>query len=297
MCWTRLGWSVFFSRIKEKRVEAPLRFQNSFGLLSFTRGTDSNDSGGGRCRTSTAARSQSCLRDCVLLAWLPEARSSFVHPCPSPTSSCMLAFKGEGEAAGVRVRGHASVNRHAGGSDPILPVDVASQQRRGAFWVWRWRAVAHAFLKTPVHPPVIGHILYCGPFFHSHCQQPVDQGTSICREQSYLDTKRPDQPIDMYTGLRDNQARQSGPLEHGVKQAETARALYLREGWACGNGLWWFALWVWCSWLRQTAYCCTPARRAELPGPSSPPNRQEHTQAHTLKWYTASLAQMAVLVL
>lgn len=177
----------------ENGVKAPLWFQDSFGLLSFAHGIDRNHSGGRRrCCTGAAACPESRLRDCVLLARLPEAWNSFVHPSSSPASSSRrLAFKRQGEVAGLRwkwrwarrVRGRARVNGHAvGRRDPVLPVDVASQQRRGAFWVWRWRAVTHPFLKAPVHPPVVGNILYRSPFLHSHGQQPVDQGAGIWSE-------------------------------------------------------------------------------------------------------------------
>lgn len=188
---TRLGWSLFFRRVLENWVETPLWFQNAFRLLSITHGIDRTRSGRGwRCE-GTATCSESCLWDCVFLAWLPEARSSSVHPSSSP----MLAFKRQGEVAWVSgkcrgtrsVRGHERVKGHiVGGRDPILPVDVASQQRRGAFRVWKWRAVTHAFLKAPVHPPVVGNVLYCSPLVHSHGQQPVDQCTCIWRKQQWL---------------------------------------------------------------------------------------------------------------
>lgn len=185
----RLGWVLIRKTVKDW-VKTPLRFQNTFWFLSFHRGSGGSRRGGSSCCARNPTSSECSLGNCVLFAWLPEAWNSSARPPCS--SSITVALKGQAEVAGVgrELRQTGSVGRDAAWVDshaagrPILPVDVARQQRGGALLVRRWRAVTHTLFKFPVHPPVVGHVLYGGPLVRTHSQQPVDKGAGVWRGQS-----------------------------------------------------------------------------------------------------------------
>lgn len=187
----QLGWVLIRKTVKDW-VKTSLRFQNTFWFLSFHRGSGGSCRGGSNCCASNPTSSKCSLGNYVLFAWLPEAWNSSAHPPCSSSITVTLERQDEVAGVGRELRrtggvgwGTAWVDSHAAGRrDPILPVDVARQQWGGALLVRRWRAVTHTLFKFPVHPPVVGHVLYGGPLVRTHSQQPVDKGAGVWRGRS-----------------------------------------------------------------------------------------------------------------